>query len=293
MPAWEDVPVTPDRSLRVAAVQAEAVPGEVAHNARTVARLMIQAAEQRVRLAVFPELFLTAYHPPALAADPDRCDMSADEQDLVADRRLDPIRTAAAQTGLVTVLGASVARPDGARRCSVLLAEPSGVVRAVYDKQQLCGRHEKALFSPGERACSIRVDSWVLGLGICYDGCFPEHARAAALAGAHGYLCPSGYVTGSQARRDLYYPARALDNTMYVVFANSTGGVAPWRLCGGAAVYDPQGQPVIRASDDGETLVVVDLDPDELARVRAAHTMLSDVATPGPKLGAVRRTIAC
>jgi len=285
--------VTPDRPLRVAAIQAEAVPGEVTRNAATVARLLTEAAGQGVRLAVFPELFLTAYHPPVLAAEPVRCDVVADDRDEVSDPRLDPVRTAAERTGVVAVFGAAVSRSGGQRRCSTLLAEPSGVVRAVYDKQHLCGVHERALFSPGGRGCSIEVDSWVLGLGICYDGCFPEHARAAALDGAHGYLCPSGYVAGSQHRRDVYYAARALDNTMYVVFANSVGGPAPWQLCGGATVYDPQGQPVRRAGDHDEAIVVADLDPAELIRVRATHTMLGDVATHGANIGGSRTVIVC
>ncbi|MEE3917811.1 carbon-nitrogen hydrolase family protein [Micromonospora sp. BRA006-A] len=83
---------------------------------------------------------------------------------------------------------------------------------------------------------TLEVDTWRLGLGVCYDGCFPEHARAAARDGAHGYLCPSGYLAGSAHRRDLYYAARALDNTMYVVFANAVGGADPWRFNGGGGV---------------------------------------------------------
>ena len=117
---------------------------------------------------------------------------------------------------------------------------------------------------------------WRLGLGVCYDGCFPEHARAAAGDGAHGYLCPSGYLAGSEHRRDLYYAARALDNTMYVVFANVVGGADPWRFNGGAAVYDPEGRPLARGADTGEDVLVATLDPDALAATRTAHTMLLD-----------------
>ena len=120
------------------------------------------------------------------------------------------------------------------------------------------------------------MDGWRFGLGICYDGCFPEHGRSAAVDGAQGYLIPSGYVVGSEHRRDVYYPARALDNTMYVVFTNSIGGAAPWRFNGGAAVYDPEGRPLRRAPDSGEHIVVADLDRTELDRVRAAHSMLAD-----------------
>jgi predicted amidohydrolase len=147
---------------------------------------------------------------------------------------------------------------------------------AAYDKQHLWGPDEGALFTPGRAGATLVVDGWRLGLGVCYDGCFPEHGRAAAGDGAHGYLCPSGYVEGSQHRRDLYYPARALDNTMFVVFANAVGGNSPWRFNGGAAVYDPQGRTLARAADDGEAVVVTTLDPAVLAETRAAHSMLAD-----------------
>ncbi|MGK5445187.1 nitrilase-related carbon-nitrogen hydrolase, partial [Micromonospora sp. URMC 105] len=82
--------------------------------------------------------------------------------------------------------------------------------------------------------------------------------------------------TGSAHRRDLYYAARALDNTMYVVFANAVGGADPWRFNGGAAVYDPQGRPLVRGADEGEAVLVATLDPAALAATRAAHSMLAD-----------------
>lgn len=262
--------------LRVAAGQAEALPGEVTANAETAARLATEAAERGAALVVLPELFLPAYHPDTLAAAPDRCDVVADVGGRVADGRLDPLRAAATGGRIVIVVGASVRRPDGRRTLSALVVDRAGGVRAAYDKQFLWGGHEQSLFSPGTAGASITVDSWQLGLGICYDGCFPEHGRAAALAGAHGYLCPSGYVEGSQRRRDVYYGARALDNTMYVAFANAVGGTRPWRFNGGAALYDPEGQPLARAGDEGEALVLADFVPEFLAEMRSGHTMLAD-----------------
>jgi predicted amidohydrolase len=175
---------------------------------------------------------------------------------------------------------------DGRRTCSTLVVDRRGGVRCGYDKQHLCGPEENALFTPGSQGATLAVDGWWLGLGICYDGCFPEHGRAAADDGAHGYLCPSGYLDGSQHRRDVYYAARALDNTMYVVFANSVGGEAPWRFNGGSAIYEPEGRPLRRAPDFGEHVIVADFDPVELDRTRATHTMLADRR---PHQGAQRR----
>jgi predicted amidohydrolase len=221
-------------------------------------------------------LFLSAYHPPALLADPDGTDLVARGGGWVADPRLAPLTEAAREHGVVVVVGAAVRHPDGRRTCTAVVVNRAGEARAAYAKQNLWGTHERALFTPGRTGATLLVDGWQLGLGICYDGCFPEHARAAALAGAHGYLCPSGYLVGSAHRRDLYYAARALDNTFYVAFANSVGGEPPWEFNGGAALYDPQGQPLARAADAGEAVVTAVFDPDELARVRRRHSMLAD-----------------
>ncbi|MGR6320940.1 carbon-nitrogen hydrolase family protein [Micromonospora soli] len=263
----------PARPLTVAAVQATPVPGDVAGNAGAAARLVGRAGDARVVL--LPELYLPAYHPPTLAADPTGTDVAADPDGRVDDPRLDPLRVAARDGGTTVVVGAAVRHPDGRRTISALVVDPTGGVRAAYDKQQLWSG-ERELFDAGRRGATLLVDDWRLGLGICYDGCFPEHGRAAADDGAHGYLCPSGYLAGSAHRRDLYYAARALDNTMYVVFANAVDGADPWRFNGGAAVYDPEGRPLARGADTGEDVLVATLDPAALAATRAAHTMLGD-----------------
>jgi predicted amidohydrolase len=267
------------RPLTVAAVQAEAAPGAVAGNAAEAARLARIATDRGATVVVLPELFLTGYDPPALRASPATTDVAADGEGWVADGRLDPLRAAAAERAAAIVVGAAVRRPDGRRTCAALVVDRGGRVAAAYDKQHLCGPEEKDLFRPGTRGATLDVDGWRLGLGVCYDGCFPEHARAAAVAGAHAYLCPSAYVVGSAHRRDVYYAARALDNSMYVVFANPVGGAAPWRFNGGAAVYDPEGRPVGRGADEGEAVVVATLDAAEIERVRAAHEMLAEHRT--------------
>ena len=100
-----------------------------------------------------------------------------------------------------------------------------------------------------------------------------------------------GYLAGSAHRRDLYYAARALDNTMYVVFANAVGGADPWRFNGGAAVYDPEGRPLVRGADDGEAVPVASLDPAALAATRSAHSMLAD-RPDAPANGRASRVLA-
>jgi predicted amidohydrolase len=265
----------PDAPITVAAAQACPAPGDIAANAALGAVLV--GRDGAARIVVLPELFLSAYHPPTLyRGDVADTHVAADESRAVADARLDPLREAARDHGAAVVVGAAVVHADGRRTCSSLVVGPAGEVVAAYDKQNLWGPDERALFSPGERGVTLDVDGWRFGLGVCYDGCFPEHARAAAVAGAHAYLCPSGYLAGSEHRRDVYYAARALDNTMYVAFANSVGPVGELRFNGGAAIYDPEGRALGRAPDTGEAVVTATLDPAELTRVRGKHSMLAD-----------------
>jgi predicted amidohydrolase len=248
--------------LRVAAVQAESVAGDVEANAATAAQWAAAAADQNARLVVFPELFLCGYSPQTLADRPDACDVGPD------DARLSVLRDVARARRLVVVVGASVRANGQPRTLSLLVVTPDGEVSVGYDKQHLSGE-EQSLFAPGTKGASLLVRGWPIGLGICYDGCFPEHARAACDDGALVYACPSAYVVGGEHRRDVYYAARALDNGMYVIFADLVGRCGELEFSGGTAVYDPQGRAVARV-DTGSGLAVADLDPavvDEARRI--------------------------
>jgi 5-aminopentanamidase len=274
-----------DERLRIAAAQAAAEAGDLAANAATVARLTAVAADRGARLAVFPELFLPAYAMKTLA---DRSiDVEPGDDGAVDDPRLDRVSEAAVDTGTAVLVGASVRRGDR-RTISLLLADGSGRLRVVYDKQHLWAEAEQSIFVPGTSGTTITVDGWELALGVCYDGCFPEHGRAAAVAGAEGYLCPSAYLVGSEHRRDLYYAARALENTMYVVFTNVVESADGDEFNGGAAIYAPDGRAMVRADDTSEAVIVADLDRAELQAVRATHRMLADRP---PSLPADRRRL--
>lgn len=259
--------------MRVAAGQAASVSGDVAANVRTAARLTALAATQDVRVLVLPEAFLTGYDAAAFDGPlPDAADLGG---------WLDPLREATAG-GTTVVVGTALVR-DGERRLSQIVVRPDGTATAPYDKQHLDGL-EKDVFTVGDHGTSIVVDGLELGLSICYDGCFPEHARAAAADGAVGYLSSSAYFPGGAARRDLYYPARALDNGMYVVFSGLTGRCGAYEFIGGSAVYDPEGRPVARLGDE-EGLAVADIDVALVEETRARHTMFTDHrASLGPRV---------
>ena len=258
---------TEKRPLRVASVQAAALPGEIERNAETAVRLINEASASRAAVIVFPELFLCCYDLGLLRRDPGRCDIEAD------DARLDPIRDACRAGGVTAVLSGSVLTRDSrGRTLSALVIDEHGRLSARYDKQHLW-RDEQPLFQPGTHACIVAVQGWQLGLGICYDATFPEHARAAALAGADGYLCPSAY-----RELTIVHPVRALENTIYVVFSNLLGEADGRRFSGHSAIYDPEGETLADAGPSREGLAIADFDPAVLAEIRESSPMLQEAA---------------
>jgi 5-aminopentanamidase len=262
--------VTPG-PLRVAAAQAESVSGDVDANVATAVSVIESAADNGARLVVLPELFLTGYDPDAWGSDPGSV-VTLD------DSRLQPLSQTARGRSVVVVAGAAVRRAADRHTLSLLVVDATGEVTAPYDKQHMFDA-ERGFFTPGDHGATITVDGWPIGLGICYDGCFPEHAAAAATDGALAYLCPSAYYVGSEHRRDLYYAARALDNGVYVVFSGLTGRCGGYAFNGGSAVYDPEGRPVDRVGDEAPAVAYADLDAAEVARVQELNPIGRDRLT--------------
>lgn len=243
-------------TLVVAAGQAASVPGDTAANVATAARLTRAAADRGARMLVLPEAFLTGSDVfTGALPDVEALDLAALEQ-------------AARDTGVTTVVGAALAR-SGEKVLASVVVGPGGS-GVPYVKQHLDGA-EKGVFTVGDHGTSITVDGIELGLAICYDGCFPEHARAAAEDGAAAYLVSAAWFPGGEHRRDLHAAARALENGIYVVFSGLTGP----GFSGGSAIYDPEGRPVARMGAE-EGVVAATLDLDLIARTQERHTMLRD-----------------
>lgn len=257
-------------ALRVAAVQATSIAGDVQANVAAAVGWARQAAAAGAHLMVLPELYLPGYDPKTLREQPDACDVT------VGDDRLTPLAKAAAADGIAVIVGASV-RDRGVRHLAAMSVSTGGELSIAYAKQHLWDA-ERDIFTPGADGASLWLREWPLGLGICYDGCFPEHARAAADAGALAYVCPAAYVVGSEHRRDLYYAARALDNGVYVVVSGLAGRCGEHQFSGGTAMYDPEGRRVAHV-ESPTGIAVADLDPAVIDAVRRINPYERDRLT--------------
>ncbi|MGW7046942.1 carbon-nitrogen hydrolase family protein [Streptomyces avermitilis] len=256
--------------LRVAVAQTLARPGDTLHNATEAAATIARAADAGVRVVQFPELSLTGYEPGWLGSHLPAGALTLDGPELTA------VREACRATGVTAVVGAPTSAGTKSAISAIAVGGDGGIL-ADYRKSRL-EEHERQLFVPGTTCCTLTVDGWRLALGTCYDASFPEHARAAARSGADAYLCGGAFVRGdSDHRRSVYFPARALENTFYVVFSNFVGPQGPWDFCGRSAIYGPDGRTLAEAGAREAELVVTDLDDAALVDTRRGLTMLRDL----------------
>ncbi|MEO7365654.1 MAG: carbon-nitrogen hydrolase family protein [Sphingomicrobium sp.] len=163
-------------------------------------------------------------------------------------------RDAAARHGLWVHLGSlAVQSEDGKRANRGFVIDPTGAVRARYDKIHLFdvdlptgeSWRESAIFRAGEGAVLV-ADTPVgrLGLTICYDLRFPElfsrlaEARADAIAVPAAFTVPTG-----RAHWEVLLRARAIESEAFVIAAAQSGRHADGReTYGHSLVVSPWGE---------------------------------------------------
>ena len=162
--------------------------------------------------------------------------------------------------------------------------DADGTYLGKYRKQhipQTSGFWEKFFFKPGDGGYPVFKTRYAtIGVYICYDRHFPEGARCLGLNGAEIVFNPSATVAGlSQYLWKLEQPAHAVANGYYVGAINRVGTEAPWNIgkfYGTSYFVNPRGQFLAEASEDGDELVVADLDLNVIDEVRKVWQFYRD-----------------
>jgi predicted amidohydrolase len=261
--------------MKMAALQMVSTP-RVEDNLARAAELVAQAAQQGAELVVLPEYF---------------CLMGRQDRDKLAVAEPPghgPIQTLlsglARQHRLWLVGGTLPMALDGDPEHAAnttLVHGPDGALAARYDKIHLFRyddgeRHydEAATLRPGAQPVAFDAlarDGAVhrVGLSICYDLRFPELYRRLMQPPCSVLVVPAAFTwpTG-QAHWELLLRARAVENQCYVI-ASAQGGRHEngRRTWGHSMVIDPWGT-VLAVQDEGDGVVLAELDPAQLARVR-------------------------
>jgi NAD+ synthase (glutamine-hydrolysing) len=244
--------VAPPDKLRVALGQLNLLVGDVAGNARRIARASESACgDLSSDLLVLPELTLSGYPP----------------EDLLFHRGF----RVAIESGLETVraarssCGVVVGFPEysGSQIFNSAALIEAGAVRATHRKSCLPNYKvfdEKRYFTPGGQPTVVEFRGFRIGILVCEDIWEPEPALLARSADAEMFvvLNASPFEIRKQRNREDIVRRCVSDLGLPVVYVNMLGGQDELVFDGNSFVMDGDGQVVMRAPPFEEGLYPVD-----------------------------------
>ncbi len=175
---------------------------------------------------------------------------------------------------------------------TVAMIDADGRVLGIYRKSHIPqgpGYEEKFYFSPGDTGFRV-WDTAVgrIGVGICWDQWFPEAARAMALMGAEMILYPTAIGSeppapeyDSQPHWETVMRGHAAANILPILASNRVGTeVAPdgtsVTFYGSSFITDHRGDILARAGRDASEVLLVTIDLNAIARLRASWGLFRD-----------------
>lgn len=235
--------------MRLAVCQTSSCTGDKAKNIEKIRVAARTAAAWKADLLVMPELFLTGYNLGSRLRD------LAETTDGPSLRSIGDIartEASAIAVGFPELIGAKLFN-------SSALFDAQGNLVAVYRKIHMFGADEKELFVPGNELVVARLGGRVIGMAICYDIEFPEMARELKRRGADVIIVPTANMTPYSQVPTTFIRARALENGVFVAYANFCGSEGDLEYTGLSGITGPDGIDLARAGPRGEALLLAEL----------------------------------
>ena len=241
--------------MKISIAQFKSKLGSVDENFSTAERLI--AAAKNSDVILLPELWSTGYYPTPVKNFAD-----------IDGEQTKNFLCAAAEKFSVNIIGGSVIVESGGKifnRC--LVANRLGKIITAYDKTHLFSfAKEDEVFSAGDKISVVELDGVKCGLAICYDLRFPEFFRKIALIGAEIIFIPAAWSLKRLIPRQILTKARAIENQIFIVFANSSGK---------SEIINPRGEILIE-SGRGEEILTAEINLRERVEVIGEMNLLAD-----------------
>lgn len=246
--------------FRVAGVQMEPRLGRVSENLERIQNGLEAAAAEGAALAVFPECAISGYGFGSRE--------EAMEHAVPLDGpQLEKLATLTERTGCACITG--LLEREGSRLFNACVLLGEGRVLGCYRKVHLPYLGVDMFVDKGDRPFAVHEHRGLrIGMHICYDGSFPETARALTLLGADLIVLPTNWPTHSECAAEHMIPTRAMENTVYFMAVNRVGVESGFRFIGSSSIADPSGAIVARAGGDAEETLFAEIDP---VRSRTKH----------------------
>jgi predicted amidohydrolase len=251
--------------IKVAAVQMEPKILDTDRNLTRCLELTRIASGEGARLIVLPECALSGYAFSSLEEAVPFCEA-------VPGPSTDRIAETCRELDVHVVIGMLERDGRGCYNAAALLGPPG--LLGKYRKTHLPYLGVDRFLERGDSPPRVfETGIGRIGVGICYDVMFPEHARVLALGGADVLALPTNWPEQREHIPEHVVPARAAENRIFVVAANRVGIERGTRFIGTSVIaHCAKGAVLARGTADEEEVLYADLN---LAEARDKHVVIA------------------
>ena len=259
--------------FKVAVAQMRAPYFAVEENRQKVLSMAGDALAQGVNLILFPEGANLGYFVLDLTRGvKETLALAQDMADTLASPWIAELRNLA-KRGIFIGCGSFVKTGGDKLANGLLLFTPAGDMYA-YHKTHLFhtkDAREGDFVAEGEELSVFDLGPFSVGLSICYDLNFPEVFRTLALKGAQIVLISAAWPKVGGGVWDSLLPARAIENQVYVIASNQTGG----DYYGHSKIADFTGR-VLAGMGEEEGVVTAEIDLEKQEKWKKIVTYFPD-----------------
>lgn len=252
--------------LTISLAQMNIALGDSQRNFNALERACADAAAQRSRLILFPELFSTGY---VL----EQAKQHAHELNKGAFAQLSTIAT----QHKISISGSLLEKRGLEVANSAPFFAPNGRMMGIYRKTHLFRLFEEDKWlQPGAAITVIDLPWGQTGFAICYDLRFPELFRKMVIEqNARLILIPAEWPIERIEHWRALLIARAIENQCYIVACNAAGQTGETTFGGHSMIVDPWGKIVVEAGETPQ-LVTAEIELDLVDEARKRIPALND-----------------
>ncbi|WP_375104552.1 N-carbamoylputrescine amidase [Paenibacillus sp. RS8] len=260
------------RNVKVAATQMSC-SSNIDENIRKAEALVREAAAQGAQIILLQELFETPYF-----CQKEKADYYAYATELEHNKAINHFTAVAKELQVVLPIS-FYEKKNYARYNSLAVIDADGTILGKYRKSHIPdgpGYEEKFYFNPGDTGFKVWNTRYAkIGVGICWDQWYPEAARVMSLMGAEILFYPTAIGSepqdGSIDSKDHWQTCmlgHAAANLIPVVASNRIGEEidedSSINFYGSSFIAGPQGNKIVEAGRDEQTVLVSEFDLDAL-----------------------------
>jgi Predicted amidohydrolase len=255
--------------FKVGLVQMVSELGNVKGNIEKMLNYIRLASSKGCNIVIFPELCLTGYYIK---------DLVYELAESIPGESFNILKEESIKNNIHTVFG----MPERLNKFSEMIfnslvwISPNGqykVYRKIYLPTYRIFEEQK-YFRNGSHPVYIDTEFGSFGLTICFDVFFPELSRYYSIKGCHTIVNISASPNPSKKYFETLLEARAIENTVNIIYVNAAGVQEGINFWGGSCVINARGEILVKAKYYEEDFVLTKVNLEETVSAKKNRPIL-------------------